>query len=642
MTKCLSRTQANNLSECLQQLARAAVDDLQTLTIKALPLDEQVGALATSLLPTTTALKNVVVELSEELSEETLVAFFLGCGSGGVSIEELKLSGSGNDSQMALLLDLIVDTLYSLRRLTLHKTNICPEGWLSTLVEQVPSLESVHIHLAPNQPAGIESRLAEVLMAPRCHVEVQDTGLFGRLAALFKESNVAGGELTLYYRPSFTETDTILIDAPSFGLILESHKGGTDLLHIMENTLAFDILRIDEDLRDFEAIAKIIRRNLPSLHTIDLRGQHEKDRESLAGLCGLFEALLDNTVITSVLLHECYNRGPANQLALARLSHRESLEVLSFDGVYLGSLGDRADQAVDVFIEGLAQRRAMRLLNMRYALRDTVRDEEEVRRRRTLALGEAIKVSGLRTVNLSKCYLRCDDVLALLEGLRGAPLERLSLSGNEIGDEGAVALARAIQSQELNVTELVLSNCKVFDDGLMALLGAMEHNDRITLLDLQTETAYRADYRYPPFTKKAAQALSTTLPRLQALRSLKLEVVVADEDCRRDLQVALLENRSVEDGRWFSIHRKTPVFGTGFDALHVFRAGPARNKAVRLLQEGHVESWRVPQLLAQLGQRLFGVYRPDILFGVLRACPGQVLPSVYCRKRERRSSSSTE
>jgi hypothetical protein len=89
------------------------------------------------------------------------------------------------------------------------------------------------------------------------------------------------------------------------------------------------------------------------------------------------------------------------------------------------------------------------------------------------------------------------------------------LQFNRIGNEGASLLARVLESNALpNLTSLSLSYCTIGEDGLIALVSALEQNSSLLHLDL----------RYANIcNEQAFLTLAESLPGIKVLQQLDVD-----------------------------------------------------------------------------------------------------------------------
>lgn len=85
----------------------------------------------------------------------------------------------------------------------------------------------------------------------------------------------------------------------------------------------------------------------------------------------------------------------------------------------------------------------------------------------------AARDCAILSVNLDSCLIGCDGAVALAEGMkRNSTLEELVMLDNEVGDEGAAALAGALSSPGTSVRCLSLAGNRIGSLGGIAL-GSM-------------------------------------------------------------------------------------------------------------------------------------------------------------------------
>jgi Leucine-rich repeat (LRR) protein len=91
----------------------------------------------------------------------------------------------------------------------------------------------------------------------------------------------------------------------------------------------------------------------------------------------------------------------------------------------------------------------------------------------------------------------------------------LDLWHNGIGDEGACHLAMSLENNALpNLTRLSLLDCRIHDDGLIALVSALEQNTSLLYIDLRNISG---------FGERAFFALAERLPEIKVLQRADFE-----------------------------------------------------------------------------------------------------------------------
>jgi Ran GTPase-activating protein (RanGAP) involved in mRNA processing and transport len=154
--------------------------------------------------------------------------------------------------------------------------------------------------------------------------------------------------------------------------------------------------------------------------------------------------------------------------------------------------------------------------------------------------------STLLKIDLSSCCLRDDGVATLVQtlGSQNTTLQKLRLCGNSmtstgvgvllgmteqnhhhitdldllfnpIGNGGASLLARSLGNNALpNLTSLSLFRCGIGDDGMIALVSALEQNTSLLQLDLRNNN--------PGISERAFLALADSLPEIKVLQRVDL------------------------------------------------------------------------------------------------------------------------
>jgi hypothetical protein len=90
-------------------------------------------------------------------------------------------------------------------------------------------------------------------------------------------------------------------------------------------------------------------------------------------------------------------------------------------------------------------------------------------------------------------------------------LTKLCLTLNPIGSEGATILADALGLHAMpNLIELRLGSCDIDDDGVVALVSALEQNTSLQILDLSRDG----------FGKRGFMALAQSLPNIKGLQEI--------------------------------------------------------------------------------------------------------------------------
>jgi Ran GTPase-activating protein (RanGAP) involved in mRNA processing and transport len=125
---------------------------------------------------------------------------------------------------------------------------------------------------------------------------------------------------------------------------------------------------------------------------------------------------------------------------------------------------------------------------------------------------------GYRNTTLQKLKLGSNSITSAGVGVLLDTMEQnschitdLDLQNNYFGNEGANLLARSLGNNALpNLTRLSLHNCGIDDDGVIALMSALERNTSLLQLDLRNG-----------FGERAFLALAESLPEIKVLQRLE-------------------------------------------------------------------------------------------------------------------------
>jgi Ran GTPase-activating protein (RanGAP) involved in mRNA processing and transport len=198
---------------------------------------------------------------------------------------------------------------------------------------------------------------------------------------------------------------------------------------------------------------------------------------------------------------------------------------------------------------------------------------------------------------------------------------KLVLCNNSLFDEGATFLAETLRLQTLpSLTCLQLGDCNISDDGLVALMSALEDNETLEELELEENT----------FSGRGYRALASSLPNIKGLRKISFSwtrsypsvMPAMLEGFRKNTSLHDVILKDFENGKW----------------LQELSFLLYRNKFSRLLQSSDTDD------RASLGiwSRALGsvATRPDVLFHVLTSKAGLIraTPSEDSNKRKRDDS----
>jgi hypothetical protein len=198
----------------------------------------------------------------------------------------------------------------------------------------------------------------------------------------------------------------------------------------------------------------------------------------------------------------------------------------------------------------------------------------------------------------------------------------LKLDLNPIGNEGASLLARSLGNNALpKLTRLSVLNCRLGDDGFIALVSALEQNTSLLHLDL------RFIHDDDNFSERTFLALAESLPEIKVLQRVDFNWCPGLGSAMPLLLAGLRENTGLFRfhvagcaPRWAPPTTEETAKCAGCWMQEMERLG-YRNRFLPLI--------RAPEeKLPPRGVRPHGLARvatlPDVIFGVLRSKPNLV------------------
>jgi Ran GTPase-activating protein (RanGAP) involved in mRNA processing and transport len=207
---------------------------------------------------------------------------------------------------------------------------------------------------------------------------------------------------------------------------------------------------------------------------------------------------------------------------------------------------------------------------------------------------------SLLSLYLSVNEITCSGLRALVSNATAAlsTVTHLNLSHNSVLDEGASFLAETLRLETLSSLKyLQLVDCDISDDGLVALMSALEENETLERLDMKENS----------FSAQGYLALASSLPNIKGLRRFNFSWTASNPSVVSAMLEGFRENSSLhevniegfENGKW----------------LQELSFLLYRNKFSRLFQDSNTDD------RASLGlwSRALGsvAMRPDVLFHVL-------------------------
>jgi Ran GTPase-activating protein (RanGAP) involved in mRNA processing and transport len=372
-------------------------------------------------------------------------------------------------------------------------------------------------------------------------------------------------------------------------LTLEIPRGATSVSPILTSLSDHPLLQrlcLCGEVVDLNGLATVLQSDNSKITELEIHGSHRRHFPP-CGLSRVLQALGRRPTLTKLKLHG-HHRGflGRNEARLLRMALRNTprLQTLVLKACTLGSAGlaelapalyhNTSIKVLDISENRLGDMKSARLL--RYILRrnKTITTLNLSRNRFGFIPGAVECIadglgsnSTLLKIDLSVCFLVDDDVSTLAQtlGSRNTTLQKLKiesnfisstgvgvlletmeqschitdldLHANRIGSEGAGLLARSLRNNALpNLSRLFLSACDIGDDGLIALVSALEQNKSLLHLDLRHNRE---------ISERAFLALAESLPEIKMLRRVDLHWCTGLASTMPLLLAGLRENTSL-------------------------------------------------------------------------------------------------
>ena len=232
----------------------------------------------------------------------------------------------------------------------------------------------------------------------------------------------------------------------------------------------------------------------------------------------------------------------------------------------------------------------------------------------------AIRNASILELNLVCNEITSVGVRALVDNVEAVKtLTKLCLSGNPIGSEGATILADALGRNAMqSVKRFDLRECSIGDDGMVALVSALEQNTSLQILDLFDNE----------FGERGLVALAGSLPNIRGLQEIGFDANANFQSTLPLLMEGFRKNTSLVKVN-INLYRCEP--GEWSQELNFLGQ---RNRFTPLLKASDP-----PDAFPQLGiwsRALAKVAtEPDVLFHVLRNKPKLVASAGGSKKRKR-------
>jgi Ran GTPase-activating protein 1 len=266
--------------------------------------------------------------------------------------------------------------------------------------------------------------------------------------------------------------------------------------------------------------------NIPNLQSLVLTDRTLRS----AGLAELAPALYHNTSIKVLdLSQNLFNNIGSAEILRDIIRRNKAITTLDLSGTHFG----RTTGAVDRITAGLDSNSTLAKIDISSC---DLGDE---------GISTLARNLGSRNVSLQKLCLNDNSITstgvgALLEAMEqnNNHITDLDLQRNDsIGNEGASLVARSLGNNALpNLTRLSLFDCDIGDDGLVALMSALEHNTSLLHLDLRSNW---------DVSERAFLALAGSLPGIKVLQRLDFEGCTGLVSAMPLLLVGLRKNKSL-------------------------------------------------------------------------------------------------
>jgi hypothetical protein len=347
-----------------------------------------------------------------------------------------------------------------------------------------------------------QADLPPVLTALQCHPTLKKIYLSSGCSPMLP--SLSGLEGLLRSKDSKIK-DVILeqVKSSSVGLIPvieELRRNGT--------VISLAILRSQLTHEDIQQLKHVLRQNT-TMQYLFLRC----NRLGSAGLAEIASGLYRNTSIKSLDLswNGIDNVGSANKLCELIRRNKTITSLCLSDNAF-----GRSATAARSIAEGVRGNSALQQL-------DLVRCELDDQGISVLANALATRSASIKELDLRSNRITSVGIRALvddnLEAM--ATLTKLCLTRNPIGSEGATILADALGRNALpSLKLLILDNCNIEDDGLVALVSALEKNTGLQIISCLPGYGHSQSNDFGG--ERGFMALAESLPNIKGLQEINL------------------------------------------------------------------------------------------------------------------------
>jgi Ran GTPase-activating protein (RanGAP) involved in mRNA processing and transport len=415
--------------------------------------------------------------------------------------------------------------------------------------------------------------------------------------------------------------------------------------------------------------------HLPSLSGLEvlLRSQVSKVKELVlekvgtrtVGLCSVMQELERNTKVTNLAIRYCKLSHENIQHIYTVVCRNTALHSLDLTSSALGSAGlaeiapalyrNTSIETLDLTRNGLDDIKSANVLRELIRRNKTITSlsiadnafgrsatavrsiSEGVRSNTALQqldltmcrlndLGFSVLVNALaiRNASMLELNLHCNEITSVgvralvddnVEAMKA--LTNLRLAFNPVESEGATLLADALgRSAMPNLKELDLSCCHIDDDGIVALVSALEQNTILQILNLDRNR----------FGERGFTALAKSLPNIKGLQQITITASAGFQSTQSSLMEGFRKNSSLveidiagcEPGNW---SQELKFLGQRNRFTPLLKASDPLNSSLKL------GIWS--RALAKVATE------SDVLFHVLRNKPHLVGSVCGSKKRKR-------
>jgi Leucine-rich repeat (LRR) protein len=392
-----------------------------------------------------------------QLCQEMLLCCFLPAIQESTSLKELHISLPLIGRPSTLALENMLKHTQSLRSLSL----MCPVGAAARSgLKKNTTLRELTLEVSHGATATVSPILTSLQNHPHlrklrlCGVEVDLTGLETLLlSGTSKITELDINEFSWYERPTL---------------------GLTPVLHALARRPTLTKLglhRCPLD-RDKARLLQMALCGIPSLQSLDL----ESNCLGSAELAELAPALYHNTSIKVLNMSDNdLNDMESTQLLRDILRNNKTMTALD---LHWNRFGETTG-AVACIADGLGSNSTL----LKIDLSNCVLGDVGVS---ILAHTLGSRNTTLQKLALAENIITSTGLGVLLETMeQSSHITDLELEDNHIKNEGPSLLARSLGNNALpNLTRLSLSNCRIGDDGIIALVSALEQNTSLLHLDL--------------------------------------------------------------------------------------------------------------------------------------------------------------